>query len=151
MTFYLIRGNIVGAGAVAVVFVLMFGWMTGGPLLAAGAAASLASNLHPLKSGTLFYAGVEGVWVAVAVASIGFITFVVSFGLTLAVAVNARRLAGVDWRRGHRQVFDRFRANKLACLIPNLRPARAKRLGPGEPMPFGGSACAPRGEGRQRS
>ena len=53
-----------------------------------------------------------------AVAIIGFVNFVVSFGLTLAVAVQARRVAGTEWRSGFRGVARLFRRDPMGFLLP---------------------------------
>lgn len=59
--------------------------------------------------------------VAVVLASIsviGFVNFVVSFTLTLAVAINARRLDGVDWRSGLRSVVRLALRSPFSFFLP---------------------------------
>ena len=64
-------------------------------------------------------AGVLSVLGSVAV--IGLVNFVVSFGLTLSVAIDARRLDGVDWRAGIRGVAGLALARPLAFFVPPRR------------------------------
>jgi site-specific recombinase len=54
----------------------------------------------------------------VSVAGIGFINFLVSFSITLAVAINARRLEGVDWRAQMASLWRLMRAEPLSFLLP---------------------------------
>lgn len=71
---------------------------------------------------SLFYLG-EASWrvfvtAALGVGLIGFVNFIVSFGLTLLVAVQARRVSGADWRSGFRNVAALFREDPMGFLLP---------------------------------
>ena len=56
-----------------------------------------------------------------AVVLIGFVNFVVSFGLTLAVAIESRKVTGVDWRRELRSVGRLLLASPLRFLMPKAQ------------------------------
>jgi site-specific recombinase len=66
--------------------------------------------------GLLTAAGVATV--VLSALTVGLVNFLVSFGLTLAVAVQARRLDGVDWRAGRRELWRLFRTRPLRFLLP---------------------------------
>lgn len=71
----------------------------------------------------------QGVAIAfVSVSLIGFVNFIVSFLLTLNVALNARRLEGVDWRASFRAAFRLARREPLSFF----RPPRSERPAEGE-------------------
>jgi len=53
-----------------------------------------------------------------SVSCIGLINFLVSFSITLAVAINARRLEGVDWRAQLAHLWRLMRAEPLSFLLP---------------------------------
>ena len=55
----------------------------------------------------------------VAVLVIGMVNFLVSFALTLSVAVTARRVEGVEWRRQLRQLWRLLREDPRAFIIPD--------------------------------
>jgi site-specific recombinase len=56
--------------------------------------------------------------VVAAVSLIGLINFLVSFSLTLSVAINARRLEGVDWRAQLRAVWQLAKSHPIAFFLP---------------------------------
>lgn len=66
--------------------------------------------------GLLTAAGVATV--VLSALTVGLVNFLVSFGLTLGVAVQARRLDGVDWRAGRRELWRLFRTRPLRFLLP---------------------------------
>ncbi len=55
---------------------------------------------------------------AVAVAAIGFVNFIVSFSLTLGVAISARRVQGSTWRNKVVEVWELLRAQPAAFFLP---------------------------------
>lgn len=56
--------------------------------------------------------------IASAVVMIGVVNFAVSFSLTLAVAINARRLDGADWQGSLRAVWAQLRADPTSFVVP---------------------------------
>ena len=61
----------------------------------------------------------QGVAVALlSVSLIGLVNFIVSFWLTLSVALSARRLEGVDWRASFRAAFRLARKEPLSFFLP---------------------------------
>lgn len=61
--------------------------------------------------------------VVASVCVIGLVNFVVSFGVTLAVAIDARRLDGIDWRSGLRGVVRLAKSDPVGFLMPVRRGA----------------------------
>ena len=59
--------------------------------------------------------------VLAGVLGIGFVNFLVSFGLTLAVTLKSRRVTAVQFGRLFRMLVGRFLRNPLAWLIPPRR------------------------------
>lgn len=67
----------------------------------------------------------QGVLVAfLSVSLIGFVNFIVSFSLTLSVALSARRLEGVDWRASFRAAFRLARKQPLSFFLPPREEAK---------------------------
>ena len=64
----------------------------------------------------------ESLVVLVGVLGIGFVNFLVSFGLTLAVTLKSRRVTAVQFRRLALFLARRFLRNPLAWLIPPRQP-----------------------------
>ncbi|MFT6397842.1 MAG: site-specific recombinase [Bradymonadia bacterium] len=56
--------------------------------------------------------------VIASVSIIGFVNFIVSFALTLTVAVNARRLDGVGWRSGLKGLLRLAKSNPIGFFLP---------------------------------
>ncbi len=77
-----------------------------------GVAALDAPHLLDLRESLVVLAGVLG---------IGFVNFLVSFGLTLAVTLKSRRVTAVQFGRLFRMLVGRFLRNPLAWLIPPRR------------------------------
>ena len=71
-----------------------------------------APHLLDLRESLVVLAGVLG---------IGFVNFLVSFGLTLAVTLKSRRVTAVQFGRLFRMLVGRFLRNPLAWLIPPRR------------------------------
>ena len=53
-----------------------------------------------------------------AVLTIGLVNFLVSFGLTLQLAITSRRVEGIDWRRQLRQLWRLVRAEPGSFVVP---------------------------------
>ncbi len=53
-----------------------------------------------------------------SVGAIGLVNFVVSFGITLMIAIDARRLDGIDWRTSVRGVAQLAASRPLAFFLP---------------------------------
>lgn len=60
-----------------------------------------------------------------SVVTIGLVNFLVSFGLTLTVAITARRVEGIRWRQQLRQVWALLRSDPWAFFVPRAEPAAA--------------------------
>ena len=61
----------------------------------------------------------------VAVSIIGLVNFLVSFSLTLGVAVNARRLEGVNWQRQLGSLWQLAKTQPLSFFLPRDTAAAA--------------------------
>lgn len=61
----------------------------------------------------------------VAVVTIGLVNFLISFLLTLQVAIRARQVEGIDWRRQIRQLARLLRAEPLSFFLPERERGRS--------------------------
>ena len=87
-------GNIVGAGAFAALFAYGFAALVGHDLVSVEEARGLAAKLHPLESGTVFYAAIAGIMLSTAGVIAGFVDNSVVFHR---VADRVRAGRGMFW------------------------------------------------------
>lgn len=71
----------------------------------------------------------------VAVVLVGLVNFLVSFGLTLFVAIESRKVEGVDWRRALRSVLGLILRQPFRFFfpLPDKAPRASSEPGPNEP------------------